>query len=111
VVIAFTQNHQSFYETEPQTFSFEWNLPQDIVQLLVTPQELRDSPIKIRVKDQYIASADVVLGKAVLDCEEIVNGNGKVVTIRGEIVDEQRQKIGEYLIEGREGSAGDASTD
>ena len=97
------RDHDVFYTSPTQQQNHDrtvtWNL--ENIELHLSLNDLLDKKVKLRVKEKDLIKVDEVIGKAVLNCQEIVQGNGEVIELRDKLLTKKEEKNGGYTIKGR----------
>lgn len=99
------RDHEVFYTSTPQQQSQDedrtitWDL--ENIELSLSLTELLDKKVKLRIKGKDLIESDEVIGKAVLSCQNIVQGNGELVELKDKVFTKTEEKNGKYIIKGR----------
>lgn len=93
------QQQQQEEENDNENKSITWNL--ENIELFISANELKDKSVKLRIKEKNLITSDEVIGKVILNCDLIIQGNGEVVEIHDKILTKKDQENGEYSIKAR----------
>lgn len=96
IFIQFIQNKEIIYQTSKNFNEESYNFE---LKISVTNQEtLQDHPIQLQLMKE---KADIdLIGKIILNCDDIIQGNGENIQISGKFSNESDEIVGEFSLEG-----------